>query len=83
MKICKLRAAAGLFDVSHMGQGPSLAGEKMRRRTLEQLTPAADIIGPLKEGQMRTPAAEDEGWDSRMFHGGANHWRARALSGGE
>ena len=43
------RAAAGLFDVSHMGQA-FLDGEDPAR-VLEQLTPA-DIIG-LKDGQMR------------------------------
>src|ERR1700716_2570949 len=43
------RAAAGLFDVSHMGQA-FLDGEDAAR-TLERLTPA-DIIG-LKHGQMR------------------------------
>src|SRR5258705_9374262 len=43
------RAAAGLFDVSHMGQA-FLDGEDPAR-ALEQLTPA-DIIG-LKDGQMR------------------------------
>jgi aminomethyltransferase len=43
------RAAAGLFDVSHMGQA-FLEGADAAR-ALEQLTPA-DIIG-LKDGQMR------------------------------
>src|ERR1700686_423372 len=43
------RAAAGLFDVSHMGQA-FLDGENPAR-ALEQLSPA-DIIG-LKDGQMR------------------------------
>src|SRR5258708_34610958 len=43
------RAAAGLFDVSHMGQA-FLDGEDAAQ-ALEQLTPA-DIIG-LKDGQMR------------------------------
>ena len=43
------RAAAGLFDVSHMGQA-FLDGEDPAR-ALEQLTPA-DIAG-LKDGQMR------------------------------
>jgi aminomethyltransferase len=43
------RAAAGLFDVSHMGQA-FLDGDDPAR-TLEQLTPA-DIVG-LKNGQMR------------------------------
>src|SRR5258705_3110487 len=43
------RAAAGLFDVSHMGQA-FLDGEDPAR-ALEQLTPA-DIVG-LKDGQMR------------------------------
>ncbi len=43
------RGAAGLFDVSHMGQA-FLDGEDAAQ-ALEQLTPA-DIIG-LKDGQMR------------------------------
>src|SRR6266705_3260794 len=43
------RAAAGLFDVSHMGQA-FLDGEDPAR-ALERLTPA-DIVG-LKDGQMR------------------------------
>src|SRR5258706_14312574 len=43
------RAAAGLFDVSHMGQAFLDGGDAAR--SLEQLTPA-DIVG-LKDGQMR------------------------------
>jgi len=43
------RAAAGLFDVSHMGQ--ALLGGDDPARALERLTPA-DIVG-LKPGQMR------------------------------
>ena len=43
------RAAAGLFDVSHMGQ--ALLESEDAARALEQLTPA-DIVA-LKDGQMR------------------------------
>jgi aminomethyltransferase len=43
------RGAAGLFDVSHMGQ--AFLGGRDAARALERLTPA-DIVG-LRDGQMR------------------------------